>query len=79
MSHIMNIASGPSLVVEDILTILELPEGTPCFRGYPVVPTWNGQGAREQVNQDPVRLQAEIQGEYDQVAPILDEPKHEVA
>ena len=57
----MNIAFDPSLVVEDDPNVLELPEVTPCFKGYLVVPAWNGQAALEQVNRDPVRPQAEIQ------------------
>jgi len=63
----MNIAFDPSLVVENDPNLLELPEVTPCFKGYPVVPARNGQAARGKVNRDPVRPQAEIEAECNQV------------
>ena len=72
----MNIAFVPSLVVEDDPNMLELPEITPCFKGYPVAPARNGQTAREQVNRDPFRPQAEIRAECNQVSQIPDDFMH---
>ena len=75
----MNIAFDPSLVVEDDPNVLELPEVTPCFKGYPVIPARNGQAAREQVNPDSIRPQAEIQAECNQAPQIPDDLMHNQA
>lgn len=48
-SIIMNIPSGPILVVEDVPNVLELLEVTLRFKGYPVVTACNGQEALEKV------------------------------
>ncbi|MEN4011651.1 MAG: response regulator [Chloroflexota bacterium] len=48
----MNIPSGPILVVEDNLNVLELLETTLRFKGYPVTTARNGQEALERIAQE---------------------------
>jgi len=72
----MNIAFSPLLIVEDVPNVIEYLEVTPGFKGYPVAPARNGQTAREQVNRDPFRPQAEIRAECNQVSQIPDDFMH---